>query len=458
MSSTQGGNFLHYYIKGSYNNDLGSASPSDFYNGAHFFKHVVNNIDVSRGFEVGNLESFTLAMGGEFRMENYVSKKGDNASYYMGGSQSFFGITPESEFNETRSNTGFYTELESDITKSFLVGVAGRLEDYSDFGSNFSWKANARFLLLEDKLSLRGAISNGFRAPALHQIYYTAITTSIVDGKIQNQGTISNASPLLRFLEVPTLQPETSFNIGLGGAMKVSSKVSVTLDVYQIAVKDRIILSGQLTKTDDPSSEVNEVLERFGVDNAQFFMNAINTKTQGIDIVIDARNIEVGGNYLDLSLAANFNKTRITSVNLPDFFDRNDLEKDVFTRTDNSRIETFRPGKKIIGNAKYSIGEKFNVGLTGIFYGAVKWKHRDDEINDRTYGGKFLANANVSYKFSEHVMFSLAVNNLLNVYPDELDPGTDAGTDFAGRFKYPYDQTQFGLDGTRVTTSFNILF
>ena len=51
LSSTSGKNRIDYYIKNSFNQSFGASSPSDFYNGAHEFSHVVNNLDVVRSFE-----------------------------------------------------------------------------------------------------------------------------------------------------------------------------------------------------------------------------------------------------------------------------------------------------------------------------------------------------------------------------------------------------------------------
>ena len=69
-----------------------------------------------------------------------------------------------------RENGSAYVDLEAQLTDKFLAGVAGRVEDYSDFG----WTGNGKLSLRYDftpNFALRGTASTGFRAPALQQQY-----------------------------------------------------------------------------------------------------------------------------------------------------------------------------------------------------------------------------------------------------------------------------------------------
>jgi iron complex outermembrane receptor protein len=464
FSSTFGGNMLNYYINNSFNAAYGPSSPSNFFNGSHQFRHTVNNIDISRTFRPENLYALTLAFGGEHRNENFIAKQGELASYDQGGSQSFSGIRPESETDANRSNAGVYSEVTVDFTESFLIGGAIRYENYSDFGDNLSWKLNSRYLF-DKNLSVRFTVSNGFRAPSLHQIHYSAITTTLTSEGIKQQGTIDNLDPVLRALEVPRLQAESSFNLGGGFAYRINDHISLTADIYQIDVYDRIVLSGQVGKQTDAegnelpeeSAPVNEVLNNYNTESAQFFLNAVDTRTRGADIVLDIEQIAFGAGDLNFSLAANFNQTSVQAINLPDFITQNNLSDHVFDRRDISRLETFRPRQKVVGSVGYKIN-KLKVNFSGMYYGAVTWRHPTMPENDRTYRGKMLNDVNLIYRFNKNVALTLGVNNLFNIYPDQLDAGTDPNTDFAGRFRYPWETTQFGIDGTRMFVKTNITF
>ena len=475
LSSTSGKNRIDYYIKNSFNQSFGASSPSDFYNGAHEFSHVVNNLDVVRSFETGDDSSLTFAFGAEQRTERFVTEAGEFASYGDGenpnaqggrtGSESFGGFKPENASNDYRSNLGIYTDLVADISKSFLVGGALRYEKYSDFGSNISWKITSRWKTENDKLSIRGSLSSGFRAPSLHQMFYTAITTTLTVDGIQQNGILNNSDPALRALGIPRLDPETSFNIGAGITYRINKNMGITADLYQIDVDDRIALSGQVTPTGDPSNPIDQTLSSVNVGSAGFFLNAINTRTKGIDIVFSYDNIELGKGYLSGSIAANFNKTEVVGTNFPAFIADNNLENAIFSREDVSRVESWRPRQKIIASANYKIN-KLSANISFMNYGEVTYRHPSAPVNDATYGGKTLTDLSFTYGFTDKIDFTIGANNLFNVYPDtfaEAYSGNggvpdDRNLDFVGRFKYPWQTTQFGLDGTRVFTKLAFKF
>ncbi|MGB7395640.1 MAG: TonB-dependent receptor [Pricia sp.] len=474
LSSTLGKNRIDYYINNSFNQSFGGSSPSDFYNGAHQFSHVVNNLDVVRTFEDIGIDAFTLAFGAEHRTERFVTEEGEFASYGDGtpddptdrtGSESFGGFSPENASNDYRSNLGLYTDLTADISESFLVGGALRYENYSDFGSNLSWKINSRLKVAEDKLTFRASLSSGFRAPSLHQIFYTALTTTLTEDGVQDNGILNNADPALRALGIPELDAETSFNIGGGITWRISKNVGITADVYQIDVDDRIVLSGQVTPTGDPESPIDQTLESVNVGAAGFFLNAIDTRTQGIDIVFNFDRIALGNGLLGGSVAANFNKTEVQGTNFPAFIEQNNLGDAIFSREDISRVETWRPRQKIVASINYGIN-KFSTNLSFLNYGEVTYRHPSDPADDATYGGKWITDLSFSYDFTEKITFTLGANNLFNVYPDTFadaysDNGgvpNDRNLDFVGRFKYPWQTTQFGIDGTRIFSKLNFKF
>jgi iron complex outermembrane receptor protein len=473
LSSTLGKSRIDYYINDSFNQSFAGASPSNFYNGAHEFSHIVNNLDISRSFEPEAIERLTLAFGAEHRTENYKIEEGEFASYGDGespdaqgdrtGSESFPGFRPENASNNYRSNLGVYTELTADISEAFLLGGALRYENYSDFGENVSWKLNSR-VKIQDRLNLRASVSNGFRAPALHQIYYTALTTTLTENGVQQNGILDNDNPALRALGIPELQAETSFNIGAGLTYRITDKIGFTADIYQITVDDRIVLSGQVTATGDPSSPIDQVLSNVGVGSAGFFLNAIETKTQGIDLVLSFEDIEAGQGNFEGNVSANFNKTTVEDITLPEFIVNNELEDNVFSREDISRVETWRPREKVVGTVTYNLN-KISASFSGIYYGSVTYLSNSLE-DDATYGGRTLLNLNLSYGFTDKIRFTVGVNNLANVYPETFADAysgreghpTNRNLDFVGRFKYPWQTTQFGIDGRRFFGKLNLKF
>ena len=473
VSSTIGQNRIDYFIVNSFNQSFAGSSPSDFYNGAHQFSHVVNNIDVSRTFDTGVESSFTTAFGIEQRTERFETEAGEFASYGDGmspdaqggrtGSESFPGFRPENATVNFRNNIGAYAELTADFTKDFLLGGALRYEQYSDFGDNLSWKLNSRYRINDGKVNLRASVSSGFRAPSLHQIYYTALTTTLTSNGVVQNGILSNDNPALRALGIPELKAETSFNIGLGLTARISDKLGLSIDAYQIDVDDRIVLSGQVTQTGNPDSPIDQVLSNVGVGSMGFFLNAISTQTQGLDIVLNFSDLEIGKGELSGSIAANFNQTTVEGdIQTSDFIEKNGLVGNIFTREDVSRVESWRPNSKVVATGTYDIN-RFAANLSFLYFGEVTYL-ANNNIDDATYGGKLLTDLSFSYAISDKAQITLGANNLFDVYPDtfadvyEQGHPTDRNLDFVGRFQYPWQTTQFGIDGRRVFTKLSFSF
>jgi len=466
FSTTIGRSRIDYFIVNSFNQSFGVASPTDFYNGAHQFTHFINNVDIVKTFRPLGIRAITIALGAENRNETFETEEGEYISYADGtpndptdrtGSESFPGFTPENASKNFRSNIGAYSEVTTEFTQRVLLGAAMRFENYSDFGSNVSWKVNSRFVLIKDKLNLRSSVSSGFRAPALHQIYYTAITTTLTSNGIVQNGILDNKNPALRALGIPRLIPETSFNVGSGITYRLSKNVGLAMDLYRIGIKDRIVLSGQVTSTGDPMSPIDQVLSSVNTSSAGFFLNAVDTETKGVDIVFNVDDIALGKGILSGIVAGNFNNTRVKSINLPDFIESNQLSPYIFSREDISRMETWRPRQKLLATFNYKL-DKFSCRLSSMYFGAVTYRHSLNTEDDRTYGGKTLTDLSFSYQFGKSLHVTLGGNNIFNVYPDRLSVTTDRNVDFVGRFKYPWKTTQFGIDGTRIFTQVRFTF
>ncbi|MEM9686053.1 MAG: TonB-dependent receptor [Bacteroidota bacterium] len=239
LSNTLGENSFRYTVTNSNNFALGVLSPTRFDAGGHrFFQNVVN-LDIQH-YYADIMNGLNIALGSEFRQEQYHIDAGESASYIDGGAQSFPGFSPVNVVDETRTSIAFYADLEADVSDELLIGLAGRYEDYSDFGSTINGKLSLRYEP-SDIYALRGAISTGFRAPSLHQQFFNNIATDIVDGELLNSGTFRNDSEVARQLGIPELKEETSLNFSAGVILKPSNEWLITIDGYKIDIKDRII-------------------------------------------------------------------------------------------------------------------------------------------------------------------------------------------------------------------------
>ncbi|MBX2877221.1 MAG: TonB-dependent receptor [Saprospiraceae bacterium] len=443
ISLSAGGNGVDYLIGNTINVALGETSPTSFDPGGYAFSHILGNLDVSK-----NWGSLSVAWGLEARQETFEVRAGQEESYLEGGAQSFPGLRPENALNENRANFGSYLSLDWDASKSFLLGGAIRYENYSDFGDNLSWKLNARQLIGKDKGAIRASVSTGFRAPSLHQIYLSNIQTLISGGTISNQGTFNNVSPVIQGLGVPSLDAETAFNISAGVTYKFNTQFSMALDFYQVDLNDRVLFTGEIGFDGDDTQDnpVEEVLKDFEVTSIKFFVNAMDTRTQGIDLVANYEDIPLSPKAkLGLSWALNYNETKIDGqIQAPPVFAG--AGYDIFNRKEQARVTTARPNLKSTFGMQLEWGA-FQATLNNTYFGEVTWQHASDPGKDQTFGAKVITDLILGYELSQQLGFYLTINNLLDIYPDPIDPKGDFITDLGGRFKYPWEVNQFGFNG-----------
>ncbi len=457
LSGTYGRNAVDYEVNNSLNRDMEANSPTSFDVGAYSFSNLLSNLDVSRSFD-----QVSVAFGAEIRREKFTAEAGDEASYFnptgAGGAQSFPGLQPSNEVDASRNNFGLYADLEWEPTEEFLIGGAVRYEDFSDFGDNWSWKITSRYSLGEHG-ALRASYSSGFRAPSLHQIYLSNVQTLVSGGTISNQGTFNNVDPIIRDgLGVPQLTAETSKNISAGITYKPVPNLSLSVDYYNVKVDDRVLFTGEIGFDGDAgnTNPVEQILIDNSITSLKFFVNAVNTKTTGVDLVINYKNIEVGNGRLGATLSANFNKTKIDgAIGTPPLLEANGYE--IFNRKEQSRIISARPKSKVLLGFDYNIN-KWNFILNNTYFGEVTWQHGSDANNDQTFSGKIITDLVINYEISEKFSINASASNLLDVYPDVIDTKGDVVTDLGGRFKYPWEVNQFGFNGTVLNAGITFKF
>lgn len=463
ISYDRGSNTVDYTVPNSINTSMGSKSPTIFDVGGYQFKHDVMNLDLFRQFN-----KVSLSIGSEIRVENFSARAGEEASYLDGlspdnaadfpdgygpaGAQSFPGLTPENEVDKFRYNVGAYAELNFDVTEDFLIGGAVRTEKYSDFGNTTNWKVSSRYKFLDDRVTVRASYSTGFRAPSLHQIYLSNIQTLISGGTVSEQGTFNNESSVLRQLGVSKLKQEDATNFTAGLTFRPVRGLNISVDYYNIAVDDRIVYSSSIG-TSDTNSVVYDILTANSITSLKFFINAVNTRTSGIDVVVNYTWDLNMNSKLGINAGANFNKNEIEgAITTPKVL--SDAKIDIFDRKEQSRILTARPNNKIMLGLSYE-WNKLKATLNNTRFGEVTWQNASGAQFDQTFSAKIVTDLNIGYQINKTIGVGLSVNNLLNTYPDVIDTKGDVVTDLGGRFKYPWEVNQFGFNGTTVMANVN---
>ncbi len=410
FSWTFGGNEQVYGVANTVNRTLGANSPTRFNVGGSEFKHNVFNADTSKQMS----DTVSVYAGTELRWEEYELIPGDTASYTGLGADSYAGNDPAFSKRNTRRNQGVYVGSTFDITPRFLVDAIGRYENYSDFGDAFVWKLSSRFKL-NDKVTLRGSLSTGFRAPSLHQLYTEKAQYSFVGGKIEVSRIFNNDSPVARAFDIGQLQPEKSKSVTLGLGVTPDSNTSMTLDYYDIMVSDRIVLSKEIRGT----PAIDAALAPFGAVAANFFLNALDTRTSGLDVVYSRKNLNLASGKLAVNLSGNY-----TFKNERDGATKNTKfiateGKSVFEETQEALMFTSRPKFKVIAGLDLDYS-KVNFSLNNTVFGPTRFHQADlSTLNiDTKFKTKTVTDFALNYKLTDRMTLSFNVNNVFDVTPE----------------------------------------
>ena len=310
----------HLIAKPEYNV---SNIPTNYNPGSYTETDRVFNLDLSRPLDTNMFYSpLNLALGFEYRIEAFDVEAGGGNSWYVDenstrlgaqgfapASNGFNGFHPDITGENDRGSYATYVDMETNVTKDVLIGVAGRYEDYETFGDTLNGKASTRWQAT-NSMALRGSISTGFRAPTVGQANIQNVTTESTGGDLVDILTAPSDHPAAQIKGAVPLKPETSLNLSLGTVLDVGN-LSVTIDYYRSKVQDRITQTSKLSLTDEERAELTDLDARYsGVSQVKFFTNAFDTTTQGIDLVATYPMRMAGGDNL-LTLAANWNQTEV---------------------------------------------------------------------------------------------------------------------------------------------------
>jgi len=504
FSTVSGSNKFLFRMTDTHNATLGASSPVAFDAGGHSFTQATSNFDVSQYFDnPRGLSGINVAFGAEYRLENYKVIPGTELSYgnydvngnlvnpttpsdmlttdFLGrnrpsGAQCFAGFLPSNNVDANRNSVGAYVDLEFDVTDDFYIGVAARTENYSDFGSTFNYKIAGRYTI-GNNLNIRSAFSTGFRAPSLHQSHFSRTSTifELVNGVSvpQERGTFSNTSRAAKLLGIPNLKQETSNNFSAGITAKLPGPgIKITLDGYLIDIDDRVVLTGSFVPGEDP--ELQAIFQQAGAQSATFFANAIDTRSRGIDAVISHSAI-VGNDWiLTNDLAATFSQNiwrrDITNDDLADDDDRvvidgikaskllqeKGLVGTYFNQESRIYLEEGVPRIKVTLGNTLDLG-RVSVYLRNSFFGATTEATNEaiftedlellpDAEIDPYNTPKIITDLSASYSFTDNLSVTIGANNLLDIYPDVVDPAFTS----SGRFIYSRRAPQFSFSGRHL--------
>jgi iron complex outermembrane receptor protein len=461
ISSVFGGNASHSNVTNSNNASqfaLGKNAQTGFNPGSSLFTQNTNNINFTRNFAnlLRDVKSFTVSFGSEFRIDHYRLKEGEEASwknYAPGsgrqwGSQGAVGRSHGNTVNKSRYISAAYAELEMDKNEKFLWNLAGRYEYYSDFGGNLAGKLAMRYKF-SDRFMLRGSLSNGFRAPAIQQHYFSAINQAGGRNNIGISviGTYRNDSKEAAGFGISPLEAERSVNVSSGITSKISRHINLTLDAYWIQISNRVILTGQIQRS--PSTPVVgrilDSLDHKDIDGVRFFTNAVSTRTKGIDLVVNS-SWPIRESILEVSLSANYNKTKIYRVSQPakNLPDDSVYQFTIINPEERGRLEQAQPRDKIILVVNYKTG-KWEFGTRNAHFGkAAHLFLGSNRSRDEFFFPKIIPGLSIGYSPKPGITIKAGAVNFVDTYPDKVK--NKANTQ-SGLGIYDFNGTQIGYNG-----------
>lgn len=474
LSQVVGRNSFQFIVSNSNNASMGLASPTVFDAGTLGFGQALTNLDITREF-ANNGRPVRVSGGAEFRVEDYSITAGEEASWINGGvpvldangnvvlsdsgttttalvgSQAFPGFSPTDATKQNRTAVAAYLDVESDLTRQWMVGAAARVENFSDFGSQATGKLTSRFALTR-QFVLRGAASTGFRAPSLQQSFFTSNATIFVGGQPVDIRTLPVASREAKLLGARELKPENSVNLSAGITLQPTNSFTVTADYYTVAITDRIVLSENFL-----GAEIEDFFRNNGfpeIGGGRYFTNAINTDTRGFDVVANyGINLQQNG-LLRFAVGYNQNRTKVTEVVVNTPTELGNLNEVLFGRAERGRIEEGQPRNNLLLTGMYERG-KLGVTVRTQRFGKVTSRAPaaaagTEQGADLVLSPQFITDLSVSYQLPRRTTLTIGADNILDVYPKWANSSGSSGV-----FRFS-SLSPFGINGRYLFARFSV--
>ncbi|NMM03060.1 TonB-dependent receptor [Paraburkholderia sp. RP-4-7] len=426
LSSTYGGDHDVIGMENSANTGLYAAqgyTPSSFHLGTVSNTQLTNNLDFSRAFQLPLLAApVNVSWGVEQRRETYSVGAGDYASYIDGGSQALPGLAPVSASDNSRNVLGTYVDLLTHLTPKWTVDLAGRFEHYSDVGSTANGKFSTRYDFTP-VFAVRGSVSTGFRAPSLAEEYYSNISES----PASVFGLLAANSAAARLIGAQPLQSEKSTNYNLGFVLTPVRDLHLTLDAYQIDIRNRIVEGGTasgeaaIAAMEAAGLSVPSSVPASAV-SASYFTNGASTRTRGIDLTGTYHTGFGAYGQVDWDLGVNINTTSVTHVatganGVPEL-----------NAQQIAWLSTSTPKNKIIIGGTWHL-DKWGVSLHETRYGSTTSQETyivgpnafsTTQFLQFQNAARYITDVEVRYNVTKKFQIAVGANNLFDVYPSKL--------------------------------------
>ncbi len=421
-------------------------SPTRFRNASFSDGEWTTDLGVRKAFETGLFPApVNFAIGAQYRYDTYNVGPGDPRSYFGSGPQAEDGLSPISLSHSSRDVTAGYIDLSTQIVPRLQVDLAGRFEHFTDVGDTETGKLSARYDF-DKYVAFRGAVSNGFRAPSLAEEHYTSLGVLPTGA----QGIVAVDSVTARILGATPLKPERSTNFSAGFLVNPLPAFHVSVDAYQISIRDRIALGGVYNgETAINALGAQGIVLPPGIIpadvSAQYFANAASTRTRGVDI--GATYVTQLGQQGRIDWNASFNLNETNVRHLTDDLNGNAL----LNAQGVAYLSTYFPKNKLIFGGHWFDG-RVDLSLHEIRYGSamsqLQYTSGPNAFSNTDFLGfentpQWVTDIQLGYHVTRRLRLAVGANNLFDAYPREIPPETQ----YLGVYRYDYTIEQVGING-----------
>lgn len=411
-------------------------SKTSFYDGRLDYSQWVGNLDFHRGFDVaGFAEPVQVSFGTEYQREDYERGAGDPDGYIGSGAEAYPSNRPVDAADASRHRNALYVGASTNITRPWLVDVAGRYEDHSDFGDVSTGRLSTRFDF-NDAIAVRATVSNGFHAPGLgtQNLQITKVTPT------SEALTAAVNSPAARALGATPLQPEKANNYSVGFTFSPTRAVHAAVDFYQIEITDQLGRSSSIgydysdpANIRDPNGTRLTAAQKQTIDNllagagiaisqgqnysVNYYTNIGDTRTRGVELTLESSH-NVGNGKLRWTYAFSKAKTDVLSLApIPQVLQS--LPNITLLNASAAWDLRYRlPQYNQIVGVFWNSGP-WNASVNVVNNGPTK-RQGSADITEYEIDPTYITSLSAGYDFSKGGSIEIGATNLFDEYPDNI--------------------------------------
>lgn len=480
VGASHGRNYARFAILNTTNASFGALVPlGDLYAGNLAFDESILQGQLRRAFAHGAAaEPLRVTAGAEWRHNSLALGQGEFYSYAGGGyvfpadypavnlrgtlagagSAFLTGFSPQFEFDRSRNNKALFIDFSQRFTPTLEAGVAARYERYSDFGSALSGKLSGRWQASES-VALRSTVSNGFRAPSLQEQFYTSATVQPTNDPITNTSYISynydtlpQDAPAALALGATPLRAEKSRNVSVGVVFTPSRSTSVTLDLYQIDITDRIYLTSAFNGFNNAT--VAGILRAAGLTTQQqvrYFTNVGDTQTRGLEFKAETTTRHGNWGQAAWSLSWGRNEQKVKQLNTPAVLANAGLS--LLGRDRLVLLEETLPQNIVRAGVQWKRGN-WQIDLVERWYDKTRSVNNVlNEAQDSISPQAFITDASLAWNVAASTKVTIGANNLFNRRAPNQPEALASTINYEN--PWPNQTTPWGIGGAFYYLRFN---